>query len=258
MSFEIKKISLIELEKIFSPFSTNKIFDTLDLKNSLLYLIEKSLENKFSRDKIINLLQICYILNKEEYLEIAKKEIQNERNLKVFINSNNIETGILNSWQINYIDFENLIYNGLLNSCFGYFSSYDESIDDNKTKIINIKKIKLNTEQVRNFLQDKLIEENLKENDVLNYQLKIAKTNYNEAIDLRNELVSRQKSFTFLNADFINKFSKLVKVDNQDLTYEKFIEIVDSDFMLAIDLVINFVNYNFAFDFKKKNQFFVK
>jgi hypothetical protein len=258
MSFEIKKISLVDLEKIFSSFSVNKIFDTLDLKNSLLYLFEKSLDNKYSRDKIINLLKICYFSNKEEYFEITKQELKDEGDLKVFINSNNIDNGILNSWQINYIDFENLIYNGLLNSCFGYFSSYDEIIENNKTKIINIKKIKLNTEQVKDFLEDKLIEEDLKENDILNYQLKITKINYNDAIDLRNELLSRQKSFSFLNADFINKFSKLVKVDNQDLTYEKFIEIVDSDFMLAIDLIINFVNYNFAFDFKKKNQFFVK
>jgi hypothetical protein len=258
MSFEIKKISLIDLEKIFSLNISKIKKDILNSRFILCNLIKETLDNKITRDKIINLLKICYFSNKEEYLEITNKQLEKEDDLKIFINSTNLENGILNAWHINYMDFDELLYNGLLNSCFGYYSSFEENKESEKSKTLKIKKIKLNSNQVNDFIDNSLTEEDLMENSIENYELTITKTNYNEAIELRKELDLRNQNFTFLNKDFIEKFSKFIKIDGRDLTYEKFIEIVDSDFTLAVELVFNFVNYNFAFDFKKKNQFLVK
>lgn len=258
MSFEIKKISLIDLEKIFSLFSNDIKLNDLSIKTYLCNFIDKSINNKITRDKIINYLRICYYLTKEEYLDIAKKEIQTEDDLKVFINSNNIETGVLNKCNINYADFEELLYNGILNSCFGWFSSLEENKENDKTKTIKINKIKLNSEQIYPFIENKLTEEEIKNNLTENYELKIAKTNYNEAMELKKEIQLRSENFSFLNKDFIEKLCKSIKIDNKELTYEKFLEIVDSDFMLAIELLYNIVNYNFTFECKKKIQFFLK
>jgi len=261
----------MDLRKSIAQVEITKEF----LEQYLHSLIIQANENRELRNQILDNADIHIISEDIAVDSTLPEEVINEKR-KIRITSKTIDA-VANSYSISPNEIEETLNRIITVSSFG--SIYEiKDIDDNsdKRKILSIKTLLLDCEQILKVLDGNLTKEEVEEmqkNTKEICKLEIYKTNFSNAIALHDEYVKRLSTGTIFDKDFILNIGKLVKINDEEtegstsklknnqissqLTFESFLNICNKSLVLSYDLLNIIIAYSYN-PSQKKTQFSIK